>query len=87
MKNLNKIVLGFILLLTVSAGVLAFWWAGQQQSMYEDSLYSGYDYEVTITTNSNLSNVTLYLPIPVRDNTSSVGQYIAENNFTSDDPA
>ncbi len=87
MKTLYKIMIGSVLLLIVSAGVLAFWWEGQKQAMYEDSLHSGYDYDVTITTDSNLSNVTLYLPIPVRDNTSSVGRHIAENNFSSDDPA
>jgi hypothetical protein len=87
MKALYKIMIGSVLVAIVSAGVLAFWWAGQQQSMYEDSLHSGYDYDVTITTNSNLSNVTLYLPIPVRDNTSLVGQHIAENDFSNGGPA
>jgi hypothetical protein len=87
MKPFYKIIAGFVLVFVVSAGVLSFWWAGQRQAMYEDSFHSAYDYDVTFTTNSNLSNVTLYIPIPVMDNASSVGQDIVENKFNNDDPS
>jgi hypothetical protein len=44
-----------------------------------------YDYYIELTTDSTLSNVTLYLPLPVINNTSSVGMDILENGFNDDD--
>ena len=46
---------------------------------------SSYDYRVELTTDSTLSNVTLYLPLPVINNTSSVGTDIVENHFNDYD--
>ncbi|MDN5309228.1 MAG: hypothetical protein PWP14_622 [Methanolobus sp.] len=87
MKKLHRILLGFFLILVLSAGVLSLWWEGQKQNMYEGSFHSSYDYDVTFTTDSALSNVTLYIPLPVVNNTSSVGQYIIEHDFNNDDPS
>jgi hypothetical protein len=55
--------------------------------MYDRSLRSSYDYNVMLTTDSTLSNMTLYLPLPVINNTSSVGMDIVENHFNNNDPS
>jgi hypothetical protein len=87
MKTHYKIGVGLVLLIIISAGLLSFWWQDQKQKMYNSSLRSSYDYDVILTTDSTLSNVTLYLPIPVINNTSSVGMDIVEHNFNNDDPS
>jgi hypothetical protein len=48
---------------------------------------SSYDYHIFLTTDSTLSNVTLYFPLPVINNTSSVGMDIVEHNFNNNDPS
>lgn len=40
-----------------------------------------------LTTDSTLSNVTLYVPLPVINNTSSVGMDIVEHDFDDDNPS
>jgi hypothetical protein len=69
----------------ISAGLLSFWWQEHKQAMYERSLMSSYDYDVELTTDSTLRNVTLYLPLPVINNTSSLGLDIIEHDFNADD--
>ena len=87
MKTRYKIGVGFILLIIISAGLLSIWWQDQKQKMYDRSLRSSYDYDVMLTTDSTLSNMTLYLPLPVINNTSSVGMDIVEHHFNNNDPS
>ncbi|WP_230670573.1 hypothetical protein [Methanosarcina mazei] len=53
--------------------------------MYDRNHISSYDYYIELTTDSTLSNVTLYLPLPVINNTSSVGTDIVEHHFNDYD--
>jgi hypothetical protein len=71
----------------ISIGLLSFWWQDQKQKLYDMSHRSSYDYDVMLTTDSTLSNVTLYLPLPVINNTSSVGMDIVEHHFNNNDPS
>ncbi len=87
MRTRYKIGTVFILLILISAGLLSFWWQDQKQRMYENSLRSSYDYDVILTTDSTLSNATLYLPLPVINSTSSVGMDIVEHHFNNNDPS
>lgn len=84
MRAHYKIGIGLVLLMIISAGLLSLWWQDHKQKMYDKSLRSSYDYDVILTSDSTLSNVTLYLPLPVIDNTSSVGMDIVEHDFNDD---
>lgn len=77
----------FVLLMIVSAGLLSFWWQDLKQKRYESSLTSSYEYRIELTADSILSNVTLYIPLPVINNTSSVGMDIIEHDFNKGDPS
>jgi hypothetical protein len=55
--------------------------------MYDSSLMSSYDYNAILTVDSTLSNLTLYLPLPVINNISSVGANIVEHHFNNNDPS
>ena len=85
MRTRYKIGIGFVLLIIISAGLLSIWWQDQKQNMYDRSLMSSYEYYIELATDSTLSNVTLYLPLPVINNTSSVGMDILEHGFNDDD--
>ncbi|RXA14367.1 hypothetical protein EQO05_15200 [Methanosarcina sp. MSH10X1] len=66
---------------------MSIWWQDQKQKMYDRSLRSSYDYDVMLTTDSTLSNMTLYLPLPVINNTSYVGMDIVEHHFNNNEPS
>jgi hypothetical protein len=83
MRSRYKIVIGLVLVMIVSAGLLSFWWQEQKQKMYEMSIMTSYPYTVSISTDQILNNVTLYIPLPVLNNTSSVDQDIIDHNFVS----
>lgn len=87
MRTRYKIGISLVLLMIISVGLLSFWWQDQKQKMYDNSLRSSYDYDVMLTTDSALSNVTLYLPLPVTNNTSSMGMDIVDHHFNDDDPS
>lgn len=87
MRTRYKIGIGFVLLIIISVGLLSIWWQDQKQKMYNNSFTSVYDYDVILTTDSTLSNATLYLPLPVINNTSSVGGDTVEHHFNNNDPS
>lgn len=87
MRTRYKIGVVFVLLIIISAGLLSIWWQYQKQQLYDMSYRSSYDYNVMLTTDSTLSNMTLYLPLPVINNTSSVGMDIVEHHFNNNDPS
>ena len=76
MDKIIKIVLGlFIVILVVFAGGLSYsFFVGK---MYESSLKSTYTYHATISTDTTLSNVTLFIPVPADPNGNSpvIAQY------------
>ncbi len=82
MRTRYKII---VLLIIISAVLLSIWWQDQKQRMYDRNHISSYDYYIELTTDSTLSNVTLYLPLPVINNTSSVGTDIVEHHFNDYD--
>ncbi|KKG09788.1 hypothetical protein EO98_02710 [Methanosarcina sp. 2.H.T.1A.6] len=82
MKTRYKII---VLLIIISAVLLSIWWQEQKERIYERNHMSSYDYRIELTTDSTLSNFTLYLPLPVINNTSPVGTDIAENHFNDYD--
>ncbi len=87
MRTRYKIGIVFVLLIIISAGLLSIWWQYQKHQLYDTSYRSSYDYNVILTTDSVLSNLTLYLPLPVINNTSSVGMDIVEHHFNNNDPS
>ncbi|AKB80793.1 hypothetical protein MSBR3_0215 [Methanosarcina barkeri 3] len=87
MRTRYKIGIGFVLLIIISVGLLSIWWQDQKQKMYNNSFTSVYDYDVILTTDSTLSNATLYLPLPVINNTSSVGVDTVEHHFNNNNPS
>lgn len=82
MRTRYKII---VLLIIISIGLLSIWWQDQKQNMYDRSLRNSYNYYIELTTDSTLNNVTLYLPLPVINNTSSVGLDILEHGFNDDE--
>lgn len=87
MRTRYKIEIGFVLLIIISVGLLSIWWQDQKQKMYNNSFTSIYDYDVILTTDSTLSNATLFLPLPVINNTSSVGVDTVKHHFNNNDPS
>ncbi|TGC06742.1 hypothetical protein [Methanolobus halotolerans] len=86
MSSLKKMMIGFALLLIIVAGMLAVWWDNKTDEMYQDSFQSSYNYEVSIRTNETLDNVTLYLPLPVLEGSSSIGEEMVTRDFYNKAP-
>jgi len=76
MKTLLKIWIGFVLILIVSAGMLSFWWEEKKLEAYNNTFMGSYVYDIQITTDLPLNNITLYVPLPWVNNTSTVSQSI-----------
>ena len=84
MRGFYKVWIGLILLTIITVGLLSFLWDEQMVEMHEESFKGSYVYSVSLTTNETLSNVTLYIPIPIENNESHVGQDIIKKNFNED---
>jgi len=69
MNKWLKVIGAFTVFLVVLFALVEY----QSTKTYENSLMSNYRYDISITANSSLENVTLYLPIPVFANESAVG--------------
>jgi hypothetical protein len=76
MDRIIRITLGLIVVL-LAAFVASVSFTGFVDQAYRTSLSSTYDYSCTITTDSPLSNVTLFLPVPAdrAGNSPIVAQY------------
>ncbi|MDW7732867.1 MAG: hypothetical protein SCH66_10630 [Methanolobus sp.] len=85
MKTRYKIIIGFVIFLVISAGLLSIWIDKRNREMYENTFRSDIDYDVRIVTDAVLQNVTLYIPLPAHNNTSAVGRNIIDTNFNEDD--
>jgi hypothetical protein len=79
MDKIIKITLGLIVVLLVTF-VASVSYTGFVEQAYRTSLSSTYDYSCTITTDSRLSNVTFFIPVPVdrAGNSPMVVQYSAQ---------
>ncbi|MDZ7688540.1 MAG: hypothetical protein U5J64_07440 [Halobacteriales archaeon] len=82
-KLLALTAVGVVLVVAVVAGGLWFW----ASSLYEDSYTSSYEYRLDAETNGTLSNVTLYLPVPVEDGESEIGDLFVEREVYEDTDA
>lgn len=81
MNRRMKVFVGLILVVLLLL-ILGSWYVKtQNEKMYNDSLMSHYDYSITITSNSTLQNVTLYLPVPVFENESEIGLEIVNGDY------
>jgi len=80
--NRRMKVFGGLILVVLLLLMLGSWYMKtQNEKMYNDSLMSNYEYDITITSNSSLQNVTLYLPIPVFENKSEVGLEMVNGDY------
>lgn len=79
MDKIIRITLGLIIVLLV-AFVASVSYTGFVEQAYRTSLSSTYDYSCTITTDSRLDNVTLFIPVPSDStgNSPIVTQYSAQ---------
>lgn len=79
MDKIIRITLGLIIVLLVAFVASVSYTAFVEQA-YWSSLSSTYDYSCTITTDSQLSNVTLFIPVPAdfAGNSPIVTQYSAQ---------
>ena len=79
MDKIIRITLGLIIVLLV-AFVASVTYTGFVEHAYRTSLSSNYDYSCTITTDSQLTNVTLFIPVPSDrvGNSPIVAQYSAQ---------
>ena len=79
MDKIIRITLGLIIIILV-AFVASVSYIGFVEQAYRTSLSSAYDYNCTITTDSQLTNVTLFIPIPSdrAGNSPIVAQYSAQ---------
>ena len=81
MNKWIKILGGLILFVLLLFILGSLYMENQSEKMYNDSLMSSYDYSITITSNSTLQNVTLYLPVPVFDNKSGIGLEMVNGDY------
>ncbi|MHB8162777.1 MAG: hypothetical protein ACYDDV_00335 [Methanoregula sp.] len=79
MDKIIRITLGLIIVLLV-AFVASVSYTGFVEQAYRTSLSSTYDYSCTITTDSQLTNVTFFIPIPAdpAGNSPIVARYSAQ---------
>ena len=79
MDKIIRITSGLIIVLLVTF-VASVTYTGFVEHAYRTSLSSTYDYSCTITTDSQLSNVTLFIPVPSdrAGNSPIVAQYSAQ---------
>ncbi len=78
-KNMRTLTILGIGMLTVIV-LLACAWTYHTHSAYEDTYRSEYRYEVTVRMDSTLHNVTLYVPLPVAEDGSEIGEEIVAKN-------
>ena len=83
MRTLFKLWIGFVLLIILSAGLLSFWWEDKKLEAYNSTFVGSYVYDIQITTDSPLNNITLFVPLPMLNNTSSVGQNIINSTYNN----
>lgn len=82
MKNICNIKIVVVLLLIIFVGFFSFWWGNQDLETYNDtSITTSYDYNVDLTTDAILNNVTIYFPVPAKDNVTLIEQDTVDEKF------
>ncbi|MBU4483880.1 hypothetical protein KKA47_00490, partial [bacterium] len=76
MRKLIKFGIGIAVVLVVVAGVLSYY----NNKLYEESFRSNYNYETMLETDSPLKNLTLYIPLPLFNEGSKIGDDILAGN-------
>ena len=73
--QIKKGIYCFIVLLSLVffSGCLFFY--GYDSDLYPDSFGSNYHYDVSFESSQMLSNVTMLIPVPVRDEVPVIGKY------------
>ncbi len=77
MRRLIKASLIILFLLVLGASILYY----HTDQLYHDSFTSSYEYGITLSTDSELKNVTFYLPLPVYENESEIGKELISRDL------
>lgn len=77
MKKLIKISLIIIFFIFLGASLLYY----HTEQLYHQNFKSIYEYDITLNTNSELKNVTIYFPLPVYENESVSGNELVSRNL------
>lgn len=83
MRTLLKIWIVFILILITSVALLSIWGEDKKLEVYNNNARGSYYYDIEITTDSPMSNVIFYMPLPMLNNTSSVEQDILNSTYNN----
>jgi hypothetical protein len=86
MKMLHKLGICAIILIILSFFVPNIFLGGQKEEIPLNKNMNNYNYQLTVVPNTNLTNITLYLPIPIGNNTSYIDQNIIEQ-YSNDYPS
>jgi hypothetical protein len=77
MKKLIKISLIIIFFIFLGASLLYY----HTEQLYHQNFKSIYEYDITLNTNSELKNITIYFPRPVYENESVSGNELVSRNL------
>ena len=88
MKRSGKILVAITLLLTalVVISIVSTLIYLESTDQKEESYMSSYNYDIAIKTDGPLDNLTLYVPVPVLENMSVVGEDIVSRDFYNKAP-
>jgi len=81
MTKIKKFGFGIIAAIVVLAGL----WMYHAHGLYEESYRSEYHYGITIQSDSVLHNITLFVPLPVFEEKSKIGDEIMAGNASKRD--
>lgn len=79
----RKIIIfgGFVLFVLLLLVLGSMYLENRNEEMYNNSLTSSYNYDITIESNRTLQNVTLCLPVPVFENESEIGLEMVNGDY------
>jgi len=77
MGRLMKIGLFILFLITLGAGLLYY----HTEQLYHENFNSVYSYDISLNSDSELKNITLYLPLPVYENVSATGNELINRSL------
>lgn len=81
MNKKTTIFGGFVLFVLFLLVLGSIYLENKNEKMYNDSVMSNYEYDITIESNRTLQNVTLYLPVPVFENKSEIGMETVNGDY------
>jgi hypothetical protein len=83
MKTLLNIWIVFVLILITSVALLSIWGEDKKLEVYNNNARGSYYYDIEITTDSPMSNVIFYMPLPMLNNTSSMEQDLLNSSYNN----